>query len=179
MNITRFQAGRWAKRVRAGTIKSTGGEKTILALALGGRLARWGGRCAGVILRLLASISSKRALMRVAYTMVAKARKKINLDGFGKNVNYLNPAVTEIETLSNEEQMNEMMMLGLRMTREGVSEKAFYERFAVKLEERYSQQISKLIKLGLVEWVEGQNARYLRLTQNGYLLGNRVFQEFV
>ncbi len=57
--------------------------------------------------------------------MVAKARKKINLDGFGKNVNYLNPAVTEIETLSNEEQMNEMMMLGLRMTREGVSEKHF------------------------------------------------------
>jgi len=108
--------------------------------------------------------------------------KKKNLDGFGKNVTYLSPAVTEVETLSNEEQMNEMMMLGLRMTREGVSEKAFYERFAVKLEERYSKQISKLIKLGLVEWVEwveGQNARHLRLARKGYFLGNRVFQEFV
>jgi len=104
---------------------------------------------------------------------------KMNLDEFAKNATYFSPAVTEIETLSNEEQMNEMMMLGLRMTREGVSERAFYERFAVKLEERYSQQISKLIKLGLVEWVECQNARHLRLTQNGYLLGNRVFQEFV
>ena len=105
--------------------------------------------------------------------------EKLNLDEFAKNATYFSTAVTEIETLSNEEQMNEMMMLGLRMTREGVSEKAFFERFAVKLEERYSQQISKLIKLGLVEWVECQNACHLRLTQNGYLLGNRVFQEFV
>jgi len=105
--------------------------------------------------------------------------EKLNLDEFAKNATYFSPAVTEIETLSNEEQMNEMMMLGLRMTRQGVSEIAFYERFAVKLEERYSKQISKLIKLGLVEWVECQNARHLRLTQNGYLLGNRVFQEFV
>jgi len=71
-----YEISSWAlkKRVRAGTIKSTGGVRTILALALG-RLARWG-RCAGETPNLLAGISRKRALMRVANIMVVKARKK-------------------------------------------------------------------------------------------------------
>jgi len=87
--------------------------------------------------------------------------------------------VTEQETLSTREQMNEMMFLGLRMTREGVSESAFKRRFGLEMATVYEKEINRMIKFGLVEW-EGENwNRHLILTRRGCMLGNQVFMEFV
>jgi coproporphyrinogen III oxidase-like Fe-S oxidoreductase len=77
-----------------------------------------------------------------------------------------------------ETGMGEMMMMGLRLTQEGVAEAVFEARFGQSLESVYASQIQRLARIGLLEW-HGQPDRRLRLTQSGRLLGNQVFQEFI
>jgi oxygen-independent coproporphyrinogen-3 oxidase len=76
-------------------------------------------------------------------------------------------------------EMGETMMMGLRLVQEGVSDRVFRSRFGQGLEQVYGEQIERLIRLGLLEWMgERENAR-LRLTARGRLLGNQVFMEFI
>lgn len=74
-------------------------------------------------------------------------------------------------------EMNETMMLGLRLTEEGVSRQRFHERFGKQMEDVYKSPIEKLIGQGLLCWDDQKGI--LRLTDRGRLLGNRVFMEFV
>ena len=87
-------------------------------------------------------------------------------------------ATVELKAISRWEQAEEMMMMGLRMTHEGVDEGEFFDRFGISLEEAFPRQIQKLIQEGLLEWVT-MDGRHLRLTRRGWLLGNQVFMEFV
>ena len=89
--------------------------------------------------------------------------------------------------------MAEFMIMGLRLTAEGITAASFQSRFGRALSEVYGPQLSKLSGSGLIEtggarWTgvgvmdggsaEGSEAR-IRLTKRGRLLGNRVFSEFV
>jgi oxygen-independent coproporphyrinogen-3 oxidase len=76
--------------------------------------------------------------------------------------------------VSKEEKMEEEMFLGLRKTA-GVSKEIFFKKFHVELLEVFSQQIEKLVNLGLLK----NDEQALRLTHHGKLLGNEVFQEFI
>lgn len=88
------------------------------------------------------------------------------------------PATTSTVKINREMEMNEVMMMGLRLTELGVSRADFQTRFGEALEDVYGCQISKLVGLGLLErYGEAQDA--LRLTKPGRLLGNQVFIEFV
>jgi oxygen-independent coproporphyrinogen-3 oxidase len=99
----------------------------------------------------------------------------------------LSPAVVNHHHISRREEMQEMMMLGLRLTREGVSERSFADRFQVQMMDVFGKEINELVALGLLEWAdsplhlgEGLGARsVLRLTPRGRLLGNQVFIRFV
>ena len=82
------------------------------------------------------------------------------------------------ESIDAQREMGEVMMMGLRLTREGVSNSSFINRFGQSIIDIYGLQIDKLIKLGLLEW-NGQDNNTLRLTKPGRLLGNQVFLEFV
>ena len=80
--------------------------------------------------------------------------------------------------------MGEFMMTGLRLTREGVSSAAFYQRFGRELTEVYPKEINELIRFGLLEWKKEMSetlgaSDILRLTARGRLLGNQVFMRFV
>lgn len=88
------------------------------------------------------------------------------------------PAQRVREKIDQSTQMNEMMMMGLRLTQDGVCSSRFNDRFGVSLEDKYGKVIEKLIGLGLLEWVDEPNPA-LRLTRRGTLLGNQVFLEFV
>ncbi|MDD3948119.1 MAG: radical SAM family heme chaperone HemW [Anaerolineaceae bacterium] len=88
-------------------------------------------------------------------------------------------AVEEVLPISEKEAMQETMMLGLRMTREGVSAAEFLQTYGQAMESVFDQEITKLIKLGLVEWIGTGLSRRLILTRRGIMLGNLVFQEFV
>lgn len=88
-------------------------------------------------------------------------------------------AVVESEVLSREEQMKEFMILGLRMTREGVSEKSFFERFAVEMTVKFGEEIDRLLSFDLMRWQGEPGIRQLLLTRKGIMLGNQVFRAFV
>jgi oxygen-independent coproporphyrinogen-3 oxidase len=85
------------------------------------------------------------------------------------------PALAEKHAVTRDDEMGETMMLGMRLTREGVRDSTFRERFGTGLAERYEKELGELRDLGLIEWDEAG----ARLTRRGRLLGNRVFRAFV
>jgi oxygen-independent coproporphyrinogen-3 oxidase len=107
----------------------------------------------------------------------------------------LSPATITQTRLSRFVEMQETMMLGLRLTREGVSDDTFRARFGQDLMAVFGKEINELVGLGLLERVltpmlgaspgpspatreRGEGMR-LRLTRRGRLLGNQVFMRFV
>jgi coproporphyrinogen III oxidase-like Fe-S oxidoreductase len=93
----------------------------------------------------------------------------------GKTEFPFSPARVEATPVTRADQMGETMMLGMRLTREGMRHDRFRERFGVELKEAYSRELRRLRALGLIEWDDDG----VRLTKPGRLLGNRVFREFV
>ena len=88
------------------------------------------------------------------------------------------PATAEIRSIDRITEMGETMMMGLRLTLEGISRKRFQARFQEDVFAAYGQQIEKYIKLGLLT-LECPDEDILRLTKRGRLLGNQVFKEFI
>lgn len=85
------------------------------------------------------------------------------------------PVTASIERIDREQEMAETMMMGLRLTQEGVSKTRFKDRFGESIEKIYSSEIDELMEAALLEWHRG----CLRLTKTGRLLGNQVFRRFV
>ena len=88
------------------------------------------------------------------------------------------PVTDNSIAINQDDEMKETMLMGLRLTEEGVSKQAFKTRFGVDMEERFKGEIEKLLNSGLLEW-DSQTGDQLRLTPWGRLLGNQVFMEFV
>src|SRR5690606_2632877 len=86
------------------------------------------------------------------------------------------PATANFHKQSLSDEMSEFMMTGLRLTREGVSEKEFGLRFGRPLQEIYGRDVAELLRLGLLERTEPAR---IRLTARGRLLGNQAFLRFV
>ena len=97
----------------------------------------------------------------------------------------LSPAAVSKHLVGREEAMQEHMMMGLRLTHEGVDRQLFKERFGVDLRDFFSKEIDELMNYGLLEWVEketsdvSKTSEVLRLTKKARLLGNQVFSRFV
>ncbi len=87
----------------------------------------------------------------------------------------LSPATVNQHRNSRREDMQETMMTGLRLTREGISAAVFRERFGEELQDVFGQEIIELLGFRLLEWA----GETLRLTERGRLLGNQVFMRFV
>ncbi len=83
-------------------------------------------------------------------------------------------AIMDAHTVSKETEMAETVFLGLRLIK-GLNLNSFADRFGEKIEEVYGGQIEGLVKDGLLEYAGG----FLRLTERGIALGNRVFSTFV
>jgi coproporphyrinogen III oxidase-like Fe-S oxidoreductase len=91
----------------------------------------------------------------------------------------LSPAVVNHHRIFPREEMQEMMMLGLRLTREGVPAQGFAGRFQTRMVDVFGKEIKELVQLGLLEWAGSGSSEVLRLTRRGRLLGNQVFMRFV
>ncbi len=85
------------------------------------------------------------------------------------------PATSGQETVGRRLAMGEMMMLGLRLVSEGVSDARFRARFGLGLDDAFGTELAALATRGLIERVPGG----VRLTAEGRLLGNRVFAQFL
>ena len=75
--------------------------------------------------------------------------------------------------------MQESMMLGLRLTREGISNAAFRARYGQEISAAFPEEVHRLLAKGLVEWVDFPDGPHVRLTRRGKMLGNQAFMEFV
>jgi oxygen-independent coproporphyrinogen-3 oxidase len=80
-----------------------------------------------------------------------------------------------VETLTDDETMAETMMLGLRLTEEGVDCHRFTERFGIDPRIKFAAEIEIFTGRGLLE-VVGDN---LRLTPHGVFLASEVMVAFV
>ena len=80
----------------------------------------------------------------------------------------------EIEYLSQEDQMEEFMFLGLRKT-EGISMEEFSAAFGRDIFDVYGAQLRKMSGQGLIEVSDGR----VRLTERGTDVSNYVFSEFI
>ena len=89
----------------------------------------------------------------------------------------LSPAAVHSHAISPFVEMQETMMTGLRLTREGVSVPDFNTRFGHDLMDVFGREVNDLLRLGLLEWT--QAGQILRLTVRGRLVGNQVFMRFV
>ena len=79
------------------------------------------------------------------------------------------------ETIDRRTAMGEAMMLGLRLTEEGMPDARFAAQFGETLEGVFGHQIARLANRGLLERLPDR----VRLTAQGRLLGNQVFAEFL
>ena len=79
-----------------------------------------------------------------------------------------------VHPLSQQEQMEETMFLGLRLT-EGVSKAEFQRQFGVSMEQIYGEVIRENIAQGLL----ADEAGYVRLTREGMDLSNYVMAQFL
>lgn len=82
----------------------------------------------------------------------------------------------EEQKLSVQEQMEEFMFLGLRMT-EGILPAEFERQFQVPLNDVYGVTIEKCINDGLLEYGDGM--KRLALTQKGLDLSNYCMSQFL
>jgi oxygen-independent coproporphyrinogen-3 oxidase len=83
---------------------------------------------------------------------------------------YSNSEVLDLRT-----QMGEVMMLGLRLLNEGVSEIDFRVRFGVGLDDMFADTIAELVTFGLLDHYDG----HVQLTHRGLMLANDVCLRFV
>lgn len=99
---------------------------------------------------------------------------------FGPIQHYLEPLrhnqlpVYEREMLTQNNQMEEEMFLGLRL-KEGVSQRHFAEKFGISLAEVYGSVVEELLNKG---WLE-QIGERLRLSKTGLAIGNEIFERFL
>ena len=82
--------------------------------------------------------------------------------------------ITNSHALTDKEQIEESMFLGLRLM-EGIDFDVLQAKYRVNIYELYQPKIDKLCNLGYVSLKSG----VLRLTKKGLMMANDVFEEFL
>ena len=101
------------------------------------------------------------------------------LDEASEEETQFSPAMAEKLAIDKPTAMQESMMLGLRMTGEGVSESEFRTRYQAEMRVVFKDEIDRILKKGLGEWQTQEDGEHLVLTHRGIMFGNQAFQEFV
>ena len=91
----------------------------------------------------------------------------------------LTNATQDIVEIDRQKEIEEMMIMGLRLTEKGISDNRFYTRFGISVFNEFEKEIKTLIEQGLIEEFYESNERSIRLTKKGRLLGNHVFSMFL
>jgi oxygen-independent coproporphyrinogen III oxidase len=81
----------------------------------------------------------------------------------------------ESEEIDPATAIAETMMLGIRLTEDGISASAFEGRHGFSMIEIYGETIEYLHSIGMVEW----HGESLRLTRAGLLIANEVAERFL
>ncbi len=99
-----------------------------------------------------------------------------SLDSQANNLNFpLTPAVEDFVIVDRANEISETLMMGLRLTGEGIERQSFRERFGADVTDLYGEAIMRLMGQGLLQMDDER----LRLTSAGRFLSNVVLREFV
>ncbi len=114
------------------------------------------------------------------YSTITAPQRYVNtlLDESAPNSNQifpLTPAVAKFTKVEREDDLYETIMMGLRLTTEGLHRKTFEARFGEDFVEMFRDSVTRFEKMGLLEI---QSDR-VHLTDAGRLLSNSVIREFV
>jgi oxygen-independent coproporphyrinogen-3 oxidase len=84
------------------------------------------------------------------------------------------PAADQVIIVDQQAEMQETMMVGLRLIEEGVSPAGFRARFGLTIDEVFGKEIDGLVASGLLT----KNST-IRLTKRARLIANQVFRQFI
>lgn len=87
----------------------------------------------------------------------------------------LTPAVSKSTKVNSEDDLYETVMMGIRLTREGIHRPTFQRRFGTDIADKFPDGIQKMHSLGLIH-VESDR---VRLSRRGRLLSNAVIRELI
>lgn len=96
------------------------------------------------------------------------------LPAYVKKAMHHEKPILQIDDITLKEQIEEELFLGLRKIK-GYDTRTFTNKFGFSMESLYGGQVDKLKQQGLVL----QDQHVLKLTEEGMLLANRVFEEFM
>lgn len=85
------------------------------------------------------------------------------------------PATSKATQVTRDAEIAETIMMGLRLTQQGIQRTVFQSRFGVDLLELHRPTIEKFVNYGLLEVDETR----IRLTQRGRLVSNAVIREMI
>lgn len=97
-----------------------------------------------------------------------------NLNSYHKKIESGKKPIISVENLSDEEMMEEMVFMGLRMN-SGINRIDFKNRFGVEFCDKYKKQVEDLVERGLLSVVDEN----IKLTQKGREISNSVFLEIL
>lgn len=115
---------------------------------------------------------------RTRYIVTRSPQKYI--DGLNSITDYnlefpRTPSVSKALTVSVEDDMQETILMGMRLTQEGILRSIFEERFGVDIVDLKREAINKHLDYGLIEVTDA----YVRLSQAGRLLSNVVIRDLI
>lgn len=112
---------------------------------------------------------------------VKTIKEYIDLLSNNKQVLTYPKSAANINAVINDQytEMQETMMLGLRLVKEGVSNKKFKNRYTKNILDIFNIEVEDLLGDNLIEWIYSNDDQRLRFTRRGLLLGNRSFMKFV
>ena len=87
----------------------------------------------------------------------------------------LGPAAVDTWPVDRFTEMQETMMVGLRLVQEGINREEFADRFGNQVDEVFHTEIQDLLDKKLLE----EDGERIRLTHSGRFLSNMVFMQFV
>lgn len=85
------------------------------------------------------------------------------------------PAISKATIVDKDTDRSETLMMGLRLTKEGIQRAAFQARFGQDILEIFAPTIERFVNLGLLHIDE----TCLRLTEKGRLISNPIISEFI
>ncbi len=112
------------------------------------------------------------------YSTIAAPRRYIAAltDGAAGSFEFpLTPAVAKHRVVSRADDLYETIMMGLRLTREGINRARFSARFGQDFAAMFPEAVERLSALGLIHLNEDR----VRLSSAGRLLSNGIIREFV
>ena len=87
----------------------------------------------------------------------------------------MTPAVAKAQPVNEAQELYETIMMGLRMTREGINRAGFKQRFGRDFVEMFPQATERMRAAALLHVMPDR----VCLSQSGRLLSNAVIREFV